>query len=84
VIHLVGDRHTIAVLRDLRRSRGLTQRELGRRVHVTAKAITYRESGRRRLFSDVLFETAAVLGFDIALIPKRHPDARPTGTGWPT
>jgi hypothetical protein len=21
---------------------------------------------------------------DLALIPKRHPGARPTGTGWPT
>lgn len=31
-----------------------------------------------------MIDHAHVLGFDVALIPLRHPGARPTGTGWPT
>jgi transcriptional regulator with XRE-family HTH domain len=75
-------RHLAASFRQMRINRKLTQRQLAERLHVTSKAVGYRE-GRALLDVDVVLETAAVFGYDLALIPKRHPDARPTGTGWP-
>jgi DNA-binding XRE family transcriptional regulator len=81
---IIVDRHHLRTeFRVMRINRKLTQRELGARLHVHQHTVSYREGGSL-LDVDAALRTAAVFGYDLALIPKRHPGARPTGTGWPT
>jgi transcriptional regulator with XRE-family HTH domain len=81
-IRLTGDRQLGAMLRGLRLAAGLTQQQLGDRIHITKKGISNREVNSRAVTAGALIETAQALGYTVALIPPR-PGARPTGTGWP-
>lgn len=80
---VIDRRHLAASFREMRLNRKLTQQQLGVRLHVHQHTVSYRESGSL-LDVDAALRTAHVFGYDLALIPKRHPGARPTGTGWPT
>jgi DNA-binding XRE family transcriptional regulator len=79
---VLDHRHLAASFREMRINRKLTQRQLAERLHVHQHTVSYREGGAL-LDVGVALETAAAFGYDLALVPKRHPDARPTGTGWP-
>ncbi len=83
-IRITSGLHVGGLIRRLRHDAGLTLDQLARRVHVTRNAASKRELRSPSLAVAVLVDTAHVLGYDLALIPKRHPGARPTGTGWPT
>lgn len=84
MITLLSERHAARLFRYFREQAGLTRRELARRLFVTGTTISKREQGAHGYATDVLIDTAHVLGYTVALIPQRHPGARPTGTGWPT
>lgn len=80
----VVTRHQLArVFQHLRVGRGLTRRDLAARLYVSAKTVANRERCELGMTTEVLIDTAHVLGFAVALVPQRHPGARPTGTGWP-
>jgi transcriptional regulator with XRE-family HTH domain len=83
MITLTRERHLGRLLRDLRRDAGLTLRQLGAQAHVSKSAVSKREVNRS-VTTAALIDHAHVLGFDLALIPKRQRGSRPTGTGWPT
>jgi transcriptional regulator with XRE-family HTH domain len=81
---IVTDRHQMrAEFRQMRLNRKLSQRELATRLNLSKNAIVYRESGRFHMDLDAVLRTAQAFGYNLALIPARHPGARPTGTGWP-
>jgi DNA-binding XRE family transcriptional regulator len=84
VITILNRRHAALLFRHLRDQLGLSRAEVARRLFMSRKTLMNRETGVRTLISDEAIGHAHVLGFDLALIPKRHPGARPTGTGWPT
>lgn len=83
MITILSERYAARLLRHLRETAHLTRRELARRLFVTGSTVAKRENGEHGMATDVLIDTAHVLGFDLALVPSRHPGARPTGTGWP-
>ena len=83
MIPLTSQRQIGPTLRRLRLDAGLSLREVARRAHVSANGVQKREVSRAG-YLGMLVEHVAVLGFDVALVPARHPGARPTGTGWPT
>jgi hypothetical protein len=83
VIAVISRRQLADVFRHLRLAHGIGVTELGRRVYADRGTIYDRESGRYGFHTEALIATAAVFGFDVALMPKRHPGVRPTGTGWP-
>lgn len=83
MITILSSRHAGEVFRQLRRARALTRPALARLLRVSPRTIEDRETFRNGIPTDGLIDTAAVFGFDVALIPARHPGARPTGTGWP-
>ena len=76
-------RHLRATFRHMRQNRRLTQTQLAEQLHVAPKTVGYRESGRTHLDIDAVLQTANAFGYDVALLPQRCPDSRPTGTGWP-
>lgn len=81
---IVKDRHHLRVaFREMRRNRKLSQSQLAAQLHLSKNAIVYRESGRFHMDIDAVLRTASVFGYNVALIPERHPGARDTGTGWP-
>jgi hypothetical protein len=83
VIAVISRRQLADVFYHLRRAHGYGVAELGRRVYASSDTIHNREVGITGIHTDALIDTAAVFGFDVALMPKRHPGARSTGTGWP-
>lgn len=83
MITIVSERYAARLFRHLREQLGLTRRELAARLYVTGTTVAKRENGEHGYATDALIDTAHVLGFDLALVPSRHPGARPTGTGWP-
>lgn len=83
MITILSERHAARLLRHLREQLGLSRRTLGARLFVNAATVANREHGVRGIATDALIDMAHVLGFDVALVPARHPGARPTGTGWP-
>jgi DNA-binding XRE family transcriptional regulator len=83
MIRLTGRRHLRDTFRRLRRNARLTQAQLGDKLYVHHSTIRFREAGRVHFTFDAAQQTARVFGYDVALIPQRHPGARPTGTGWP-
>jgi transcriptional regulator with XRE-family HTH domain len=83
VITIRNAQHLARVLAYLRQNAGLTRRELGSRLFVTATTIGNRDRGRYRWDTDSTIDAANVVGYDLALIPQRRPGRRPTGTGWP-
>lgn len=82
VIPLTSDRQIGPTLARLRRDAGLTVRQLATRLHVSPSGVAKREKSQAS-YHALLIDTAHVLGFAVALVPQRHPGARPTGTGWP-
>lgn len=83
MITIISERYAARLFRHLREQRRLTRRELAARLFVSNVTVSNREHGVRGYATDALIDTAHVLGFDVALVPSRHPGARPTGTGWP-
>lgn len=83
MITILSERHAARLFQHLRQQLKLTRRDLGGRLFVTGTTVAKRERGEHGIATDALIDTAYVLGFDLALIPARHPGARPTGTGWP-
>jgi transcriptional regulator with XRE-family HTH domain len=83
VITILSRRHAAQLFRHLREQRGLSRRDVATRLFLTQKTIGDRERQVRTIIADEAIDHAHVLGFDVALIPARHPKARPTGTGWP-
>lgn len=81
-IRLTGDEHVGPLLRRLRLDAGLTMRQLGARAHMSTSGIAKRETARAG-YVGILIGHAQALGYGVALVPQRHPGARPTGTGWP-
>lgn len=53
-------------LRLVRKSRGLTQAELGARLEITGSAVGYIERGRKRISAAKLVQAAKALGFPVA------------------
>lgn len=93
MIAVIDDAQVRELFRHLRDYRGLTRDQLARLVHVDRRTVNGRETGAQGYTVRALTDTARVFGYrlallpehgDLALIPKRHPGARPTGTGWPT
>jgi transcriptional regulator with XRE-family HTH domain len=82
VITLTAERRLGPLLRRLRLDAGLTVRQAAALMHVSRSAVAKREASHG-MPTDTFAHAAHVLGFDLALIPRRHPGARPTGTGWP-
>lgn len=80
---IASRQHLRNALREMRENRKLTQAQLAERLHVHHRTIAYRESGKSHMDYDMIRQTADVFGYDVALIPQRHPGARDTGTGWP-
>lgn len=83
MITILSDRNLGALFRRLRLANGLTMEQLGARVHISKKGVSNREHHGRAVTAGALIETANALGYTVALVPARHPGARPTGTGWP-
>ena len=83
MITIPNDRHLGQLVRRLRLRAGLSQTELGRRLYMSKGGVSKREIGARAMTAGALIESAHAVGFDVALVPSRHPGARPTGTGWP-
>lgn len=83
MITIVNRRHAARVFRYLREARHLTRRDVADRLFVSAKTVANRERCELGMTAEVLLDTAHVFGYTVALVPQRHPGARPTGTGWP-
>lgn len=83
MITILSRRHAAQLFRHLRETRHLTRRAVADRLFVSAKTVANRERGELGMTTDVLLDTAHVFGYAVALVPQRHPGARPTGTGWP-
>jgi DNA-binding XRE family transcriptional regulator len=79
---IIDRRHLAKAFRQMRITRKLTQRQLADRLCVHQHTISTREN-RAQLDITAAFETAHAFGYAVALVPLRHPGARPTGTGWP-
>lgn len=83
MITILSGRHAADVFRHLRKAAGLTRPQLAARLHISPRTIESRDAHQSGYATDALVDTAAVFGFGVALLPLRHPGARPTGTGWP-
>lgn len=83
MIPLTAEHDVGPTLHRLRLDAGLTIRETAARAHISANGVHKRERSRAG-YIGMFVHHARALGFDVALIPARHPHARPTGTGWPT
>lgn len=83
MITLTRGRPLGPILRNLRLDAGLTLDQLADGTHLTRSGISKREN-RPSCTVGALVDHSRALGFDVALVPARHPHARPTGTGWPT
>lgn len=83
MITIISRRHAAAVFRHLRENRHLSRLDLADRLFVTQKTVGNRERCELGMSTEVLLDTAHVLGYTVALVPQRHAGARPTGTGWP-
>jgi len=57
------------ILRRIREYQGLTADELGRRVYADRRTIRGRDTGTQGYTAAALIETAAALGYTVALIP---------------
>ena len=80
MIPLSSSRQARALLRAARERKGLTQTELGRKLHVHYKTVNYREGGRVGIELQALIQHAGALGIRVALLRERPGS---TGTGWP-
>lgn len=83
MITIRSRQHAAQVFKHLRLGQDMARTTLARQLYVSAKTVANREQGVSGLTTEALIDTAHVLGFGVALVPLRHPGARPTGTGWP-
>jgi transcriptional regulator with XRE-family HTH domain len=83
VITILNAQHLARTLRQLREQADISRRSLARRLFISIGTLINRELSTRGIPTDALVDTASALGYDVALVPARHPGARPTGTGWP-
>lgn len=83
MITIRNSQHLARVFRHLRETAKMSRRGLAARLFISPKSLGDRETFRRQWDTDSTIDVAHILGFDVALIPARHPGARPTGTGWP-
>jgi transcriptional regulator with XRE-family HTH domain len=83
MITILSRRHAAQLFHHLRQQRRLSRRDVADRLFVSCKTVANRERCELGMSTDVLIDTAHVLGFAVALVPQRHRGARPTGTGWP-
>jgi transcriptional regulator with XRE-family HTH domain len=77
VIRVNTDRELGPLLRWLRHRAGLTQTELGRRVHITKSAVSNRETDSRAMTAGALIETADALGYDLVLVARNREGVQP-------
>jgi transcriptional regulator with XRE-family HTH domain len=82
MIPLTTEREIGPLLRRLRLDAGLTMRQLAARTHVSRSGISKREQ-RHAGYLGIIVGTVNALDYDVVLQKRRHPNARPTGTGWP-
>jgi transcriptional regulator with XRE-family HTH domain len=75
-IKITSEEQAGRTLGDLRRNARLRQSDLAAKVHVGISALRDREHGRRGLHVRALVDTAAALGFDVVLVPRR-PEEQP-------
>jgi len=74
VITLTSNERDLGLLlRQLRRAAGLSLVQLGERTNTTKGGISKREIHCRALTVGALVETAAALGYDLALVPRTAP-----------
>lgn len=59
-----------AALRRLRKSAGLTQRELARRCQLSSMTVNHLERGKSGTTLHTLLKLAGELGYDLALVPR--------------
>lgn len=67
---LVSPKDIGAALRDMRKQRGLTQRELGRRVGLDQKKVSLIENGNPNIRVDSLLRLLSALGAGITVQVK--------------
>lgn len=82
MIRLLTGRHLGQCLRRLRHNAGMTPEGLAHRLTMSRSGVLRREQ-IGFLPADALITHVNALGYRVALVPARHPGARPTGTGWP-
>lgn len=80
---IMSSRHLGQLFRHFRDTRGLTQQQLADRLWLNVKTIAHREVGKQQMLVGELLRTAGAFDYDVVLQKRRHPGARPTGTGWP-
>lgn len=83
MITIVNRHHAARVLRHLRETRRLSRLQVAERLFVSQKTVGNRERCTLGISTQDLVDMAHVFGYVVALVPQRHPGARPTGTGWP-
>lgn len=71
-----------ATLQQLRRSRGLNQTELGRRLGVSLQQVQKYESGKDRMAASTAYRAAEILGVEVGALYAgvRNRSARPRGS----
>lgn len=69
-------------LRELRKSKGLTQKELGQRLNVTEAAVGMWEQARRLPDPEVLTRLAGILGVSMDYLLGNHPPDPSTPSWW--
>lgn len=84
MITILSRRHAAQLFRHLRETANLSRRDVAARLFVSPKTVANRERCELSISTDVLIDTAHVLGYEVTLTPLRRPLARVTGTGWPT
>ncbi len=63
-------RAAVAILRDERQARKISQAAFGRTLGVSNNCVSQRESGQRSTWAPAFFDTAHALDFDVAMLPR--------------
>lgn len=71
-----------AIVRALRKSRGLTQQELAERLSVTRQAVSLLEQRPEAATLERLMRVLAVLGVDVVLRPREATPSPVIATDW--
>jgi HTH-type transcriptional regulator / antitoxin HipB len=79
---LVTETNLGYLLKDARKSRGLTQGEAARAVGLDQTAISRIETGRHVLRLDTLFKLLAALDYELLLQPRQHGTDSMKGDQW--
>jgi HTH-type transcriptional regulator / antitoxin HipB len=78
-VHIKTPTQLTAALRSLRRDKGLSQSEFGRKIGLSQERISAIENRPERVTMDQLLTVLMALGVELVIKP-RLPDARPPGT----